>query len=224
MSEPLPAGPWRSRREVEAIIGPVRRVLGPRWGHRFPVYAAVVPLFVMTGLVAFMVLFCAAHVAGFIHMPTLAQGFIVPLVGMAGLTVAGFYTMWHRLGQLGNRLLVGEGGLVEWTLAGGTLVAAEDLGVHWVAHLPDSANDGDSHLILFALQHVPSGKKLYVTDFYADAPFLVQLLREKLAERAPGRWADLSHWKPRPASTSSRIEVTVEPDDIRTLPAEDPSS
>jgi hypothetical protein len=198
---PLPAGPWKSRHEVEAIIGPVHRVLAPRWGHQAPVYAAVISLCLLAVLALALVLLSTAWHAGFIRLGRNTEWLVCPTFVLAGFTIAGFFVMWHPFRLLSSRLLVGEGGLVEWTPAGGTLLTADDLGVNWVVHVPDRRNDGIRYAILLALRHVPSGTRIYITDFYADAATIAQLLREKLANRAPGRWSEVARRKSRPART-----------------------
>jgi hypothetical protein len=205
---------------VEAIIGPVHLVLAPRWAHRVPIYAALVPLCLLAVVAVGLGLFCLARYTKWIPTGIDPGQMLFSTILVAVFTVAGFSSIWPRFRVLGNRLLVGEGGLVEWTPAGGTLISAGDLGVSWVVHVPDRTNDGIPYVVFLALRHVPSGTHLYLTDFYADSVALAQLVREKLAGRMPGRWADLSRWKSKPATTTgneitstgpSATETTEEP-------------
>jgi hypothetical protein len=213
MSEPLPVGPWKSRREVEAIIAPVRCVLTPRWDTRFVVYLGMAVLFPLTALGA---LACLAWVAQFVgldrpernQLQSLAQ-----VLAMAGIPGTGLYLLWRPFRSLGNRLLVGEGGLVEWTPVGGTLVTADDLGVNWVVHIPDAENDDFMYTILLALRHVPSGTRLYVTSFYRNAAQLGQLLEEKLLQH-PRRWADLTRWQPASERTPE-VDIKQGPEEVQ---------
>jgi hypothetical protein len=202
---------------VEAIIGPVRRVLAPRWHYRISVYVGVLPVFLLAFLVLVLLIFCALQLAGVV--PPIKDG-PWPMLGatlfLGFLTGTAFRILWPRVRLLRSRILVGEGGLVEWTPVGGTLVTADDLGSRWVVHIPNSNNDGLPYSIYLALLHVPSGIRLYLTNFYAGADVIAQLVREKLAERMPGRWADLSRWKPKPVTATGDEITSAEPGETQT--------
>lgn len=198
MSEPVSPGPWQNRQEAEALIGPIRRVLQPRIGFRLAVYAGILPLYLLAFLVFVLIVFVLLQLVGVI--PPIKDGpwvMIGPTAFLAFITGVAFTMLWPRYRLLGSRILVGEGGVVEWTPAGGTLVRADDLGTLWVMHLLDAQNDGLPYAVYLALRHQPSGRRLYLTNFYGEAEVIAQLLREKLAAAVPGRWSDLAQWQPR---------------------------
>jgi hypothetical protein len=198
MTEPVSPGRWQNRQEAEAIIGPIRRVLGPRWGFRLAVYAGILPLYLLAFLVAMLFVFVLLQIVGVI--PPLKDGpwvMLGPTAFLAFITGVAFNMLWPRYRLLGSRLLVGEGGVVEWKPTGGTLVRVDDLGTVWVLAILDAQNDGLPYAVYLALRHVPTGTRLYITNFYGGAEVIAQLLREKLAERVPGRWSDLARWQPR---------------------------
>lgn len=192
-----------SRREVEQVIGPIRHVYGPRWGFRLGVYAAIGPVWFLAFLVFGMFVFCGLQVVGVI--PEIKGGpwqMIGPLAFLAFVCGTGFAMLWHRYRRLGSRLLLGEGGMAEWTPYECHVVTAEALGSDWVWHPLGPDNDGVPYAVYLALRHVPTGRRLYVTNFYQGAAGVAQLLRDKLAARArTDRWADLARWQPPPEPT-----------------------
>lgn len=212
-TSPLPTGPLRTRAEIDSIIGPVRHVYGPRWGFRIAVYLGLAPVYFLALLVLMLGVFCTLALLRVIPVDRGGiASMIFPTIFLMFVTGVGFNLLWRRYRLLGSRLILGEGGLAEWTPYGTDIVTADDLGTDWVWYRPGPDNDGIPYTLYLALRHLPTGRRVYISSFYQGAAGVAQLLREKLASKSQTtRWADLSHWRPRPEGEIHNTNMRTDP-------------